>query len=245
MRDFILGARYLVTGFKLLFKAKIRRYVILPLSINIIIFTSLFIFLSFWITKLNHWILLLLPTWLAWLHVIVWLIFFIVFLLLTTATFVMFANIVMAPFNSILSEEVIISLLGRELERRSLLEDVKNIPRSIKNQIKITFYYLTRSFFILILLFIPIVQLFVPIISFLFQAWIMSFTYIDYPLQQKNFTFSEIKAWLYKRRFKAYGFGSGTLICTMIPVVNFLVIPAAVIGATIWWVEDEHSPLLS
>lgn len=34
------------------------------------------------------------------------------------------------------------------------------------------------------------------------------------------------------------GFGGLVALCTGIPVVNFVVVPAAVVGATLLWVEE-------
>jgi CysZ protein len=38
----------------------------------------------------------------------------------------------------------------------------------------------------------------------------------------------------------AWGFGGLVMLCTMIPVVNFFVMPAAVAGATLIWVRENH-----
>jgi hypothetical protein len=34
------------------------------------------------------------------------------------------------------------------------------------------------------------------------------------------------------------GFGSGVMLGTMIPIVNFIIMPVAVCGATVYWVEQ-------
>jgi CysZ protein len=36
------------------------------------------------------------------------------------------------------------------------------------------------------------------------------------------------------------GFGGATLVGTMIPIVNFIVMPAAVAGATALWVGEKR-----
>jgi CysZ protein len=47
----------------------------------------------------------------------------------------------------------------------------------------------------------------------------------------------EQKRRLGEKRMMSLGFGGAVTIATMIPVVNFLVMPAAVAGATAMWVE--------
>jgi CysZ protein len=50
--------------------------------------------------------------------------------------------------------------------------------------------------------------------------------------------FAEQRKRLRSRRMLAYGFGGGSLLMTMIPVVNFLAMPASVAGATAMWVGE-------
>ena len=43
---------------------------------------------------------------------------------------------------------------------------------------------------------------------------------------------------LAKRPLLCLGFGGSVMLALMIPVLNFLVIPASVAGATLMWVEE-------
>jgi CysZ protein len=45
---------------------------------------------------------------------------------------------------------------------------------------------------------------------------------------------------LRQQRMLVMGFGSAVMLLTLVPVVNFLAMPAAVIGATLMWVERFH-----
>jgi len=38
---------------------------------------------------------------------------------------------------------------------------------------------------------------------------------------------------------RTMGFGLAVLLTTLIPLVNFIVIPAAVAGATLFWINTE------
>ena len=40
------------------------------------------------------------------------------------------------------------------------------------------------------------------------------------------------------KRLTSLGFGAGVMAGTMIPVVNFIIMPAAICGATVYWVEE-------
>jgi CysZ protein len=50
--------------------------------------------------------------------------------------------------------------------------------------------------------------------------------------------FSTQRRLLRRNRLLAYGFGGGTLLLTLIPVVNFIAMPAAVAGASALWVGE-------
>jgi CysZ protein len=48
----------------------------------------------------------------------------------------------------------------------------------------------------------------------------------------------EQKRRLGEKRFLSMGFGGAVTIATMTPILNFLVMPAAVAGATAMWVKQ-------
>ena len=50
-----------------------------------------------------------------------------------------------------------------------------------------------------------------------------------------------MKLMLKSDRFTAIGFGGLTQVGMMIPVLNLVLMPAAVVGATIYWVEAHAS----
>ncbi len=228
-------------GFRLISKPGLRRFVCIPLLINTILFALLFLVMQHYMGAFNHWFEHYLPAWLHWLSVILWIVFFVSFFLILTYTFVTIANIICAPFNSFLAEKVELYLTGQVKESRSLYENFKDIPRIVGRQLKILGYYLPRALLILILLFLPVVQAAAAIVWFLFNAWFMALTYIDYPTDNNRVSISSVRVWLNERRWVALGFGGSVLVASMIPIVNFFTIPAAVAAATKWWVEEQKS----
>lgn len=233
------GIEYLLAGFGLLLKPGLKRFVIIPVGINIILFIGLFFLMRHFMSEFNVWFEHFLPTWLHWLSYILWILFFASFFLLFVYTFVMVANIISAPFNSLLAEKVEIYLGGNITEPRSLWENVKDIPRIVGRQLGIIGYYLPRALLILVLFFVPVVQIAAAFIWFLFNAWFMALTYIDYPTDNHQVPLAKVKDWLQERRWVSLGFGVSVLISAMIPVLNFFTVPAAVAGATKFWVEEN------
>lgn len=239
MISFFVGMQHFLSGFRLIAKPGLRRFVVIPLLLNSLFFTGLFIVLWHYAEILNQSVTMHLPGWLQWLSIIFWLLFFISFFLILIYFFMIIANIISAPFNSLLAEKVELYLTGELLAERSLMENIKDIPRTIGRQIAILLYSLPRLLLLLILFFIPIVQMAAVVLWFLFSAWLMTMTYTDYPSDQHRVSFKQLRHWLQARRLLALGFGIGVLVASMIPLVNFLVIPAACAGATEMWLVQS------
>jgi len=240
MNQPIHGMQYLFDGFRLITKPGLRRFVIIPLMINLLLFISLFFLLRYFVSEFNLWFAHHLPHWLQWLSGILWLLFFIGFFGIIVYTFVTVANIVSAPFNSFLAEKVELYLTGTIPVDRSLLDNIKDVPRIIGRQLSIIGYYIPRALLILILFFIPIVQTVAALLSFVFHAWIMTLTYIDYPTDNHRIPIHDVKKWMQERRWSSLVFGSCILVCSMIPIINCFIIPAAVAGATKYWIEARR-----
>lgn len=240
MSEMTLGIQYFFDGFKLITKPGLKRFVIIPLIINILLFTGAFFLLRHFVNEFNHWFANFLPHWLQWLSAILWVLFFVGFFGILIYTFVTVANLVSAPFNSFLAEKVELYLTGKMLEQRSLLDNIKDIPRIVGRQLSIIGYYVPRALLIFVLFFIPVVQAVAAVISFIFHAWIMTMTYLDYPTDNHRVPMREVREWMREKRWISLGFGSCILFSSMIPVVNCFTIPAAVAGATKYWVENNH-----
>ena len=241
MNNPLLGLNYLIDGFVLITQPGLKRFVMIPLIINLILFMGLFFLLRYFVSEFNVWFAHHLPAWLHWLSTVIWFLFFISFFIIIIYTFVTLANLVSAPFNSFLAEKVELYLTGRVPEERSLLDNLKDIPRIMRRQLAILGYYLPRALLILILFFIPIVQAFAAILSFLFHAWFMTLTYLDYPSDNHRVPMQDVKTWMRQRRWLSLGFGVSVLVVSMIPIVNCFAIPAAVAGATKYWVTSNSA----
>jgi CysZ protein len=238
MNSLIRGINYLLDGYSLIFKPGLRRFVIIPLIINILMFVALFFLLGHFMGEFNHWVARYLPGWLHWLAVILWLVFFVSFFIMFIFTFVTLGNIVSAPFNSLLAEKVELYLTGILPEQRSLMVNIRDVPRIVGRQLGIIAYYLPRALVLLLLFLVPVVQPLAALAWFLFNAWIMTLTYMDYPTDNHRIPMGDVRARLWTKRWLTLGFGMSVLVASMIPLVNLFAIPAAVAGATKLWVKE-------
>jgi len=246
------GFYYFLLGFSLIFKKGIRHFVFIPLLINTLLFSGLIYYamLSYEniIAGLKAW--LTLPDWLDWLTPIVgsieWLIlplFLITLAVFVFSAFSIVATWISAPFNGILAEAVEIHLTGEVLPSTpfSLLGVIKGIFISIGTEIQKILYYLQWVILLIIISFIPIINIISPILWFIFWAWMLVVQYADYPMGNHGLKPKAQRKLLGKKRFRSLQFGTASLITTLVPALNFIVIPVAVTGATALWVgEFKH-----
>lgn len=238
--SFLKGISCFLSGFLLITRPGLRRYVILPLITNIILFTVLFVCFAHYVGILNAWFTSYLPTWLKWLGFLLWILFLGGFFLVFVYTFSTIANIIAAPFNGLLAEKTEKLLSGQSLPNQGATFGLKDIAKSIWRQISVFLYFIPRALLILLCFFIPIVHLFAGVIWFLFCAWLMSLTYLDYPADNKKVPLVQVRLFMHENKSLALGFGMAVLVMTLIPVINFIVMPAAVAGATKMWLEERH-----
>lgn len=237
MKSFILGLNNVAEGFSLLTKPGIKRYVMIPVLINIALFVCFFLVLQHFVGMANVWFNAHVPEWLQWLSAVLWLLFFISFFIIFIYTFITISNIVAAPFNSILSEKIELFITGKPLNSASLWAMFKDIPRMIGRQILVLVYYFPRVILLLILFFVPVVQIIAPLLWFIFHAWYMSLTYLDYPTDNHRIPFIGLQSWVRENRLVTLGLGSGILLISSVPFLNFFAMPVGVAAATKTWAE--------
>lgn len=239
MQDLFKGASYLFKGFSLIHKKGIRRFAYIPMAINTVLF-SFAIWLG--ITKFDQWLNSFIPTWipewlLSWVMWFIWPLFAGLLILIVFFTFSIIANLLAAPFNGVLAEAVETQLLGQTPPSLSWKEIVKDTPKLLWNEIRKLMYVLMWMVPLFIFSWIPVVNIIAPVLWVALSSWMLAIDYHDYPMGNHQLKFPAQRALLKQKRSLALGFGGATLAATMIPFVNFLVIPAAVAGATALYVE--------
>jgi len=237
MKDLFTGAGYLAEGFSLLRKPGLRRFVVMPLLINILLFGGLIGWAYGWVDGSSRAMIAGLPDWLHWLRYVVVPVFVLTSLVVIFYGFSILANLIAAPFNGLLAEAVECYLTGKSLQGdwRQLLRDI--LP-SIMSELRKLLYFALRAVPLLLLLLVPVANVVVSVLWVLFSAWMMTVQYMDYPMANHQLFFKEQRARLRKRPLLAWSFGGLVMLCTLLPVVNFIVMPAAVAGATAIWVRE-------
>jgi len=242
--DFSTGFGYFWRGLPLLNQPGIRRYVAIPLLINTVLFATL---IYFGAERFDTFLDVLIPDWLDWLRWLLWPLFAILALFVVFFLFSCVGNLVAAPFNSLLAEAIHARLTGSASSQNTAqdagwLAFIGDIARSIIPSLLSEFhklgYLLLRVIPLGLLFLIPGINIVAPFLWLLFGAWMLAIEYADYPMGNHGLSFSEQRKWLRKRRTVSFGFGAMVLLATLLPGLNFLVIPTAVAGATLMWVEQ-------
>ncbi len=100
-------------------------------------------------------------------------------------------------------------------------------------------YYLPRAIGLFIIGVIPVVNLVAAVLWFVFNCWMMSLQYVDYPADNHRVSFPALRRLLGDTRLSALGCGLPVALAAMVPVLNLVVVPAAVCGATAYWVREN------
>jgi CysZ protein len=233
------GPQYLSEGLKLVLSPGLRLFVLLPLAVNLILFVAL---VGFAVQQFSGWVDVFmpsLPSWLSFLEYVLWPLFVVLVLLMVFFTFTMLANIIAAPFNGFLAEKVEVVVRGEDtLPPFRWAELLAMVPRTLGREMRKLGYFLPRAIGLLILTFIPVVNLIAAPLWLLFGVWTMAIQYIDYPADNNKMSWPDMLAWLREKRWQSLGFGGITYAVLLIPFVNILMMPAAVAGATLFWVRE-------
>ncbi|MFM2482881.1 sulfate transporter CysZ [Celerinatantimonas sp. YJH-8] len=239
------GAHYFFRGWQLITKPGLRLFVIVPLLVNSVLFAGAFYWLfqqlSIWIP---HW-LSYLPSFLHWLEWLIWPTAVLSIIFIFSFLFASIGNWIAAPFNGLLSERTELLLTGQPLPDGQLIELITDLPRVLRREWQKLCYWLPRAIILLCAFWLPLVgQTIVPLLWFVFSAWMMAIQYIDYPFDNHKIAFRPMREQLSRGRGRNWTFGALVTIVTGIPFINWLVMPAAICGATALWVDHYRKDYL-
>ena len=241
---FARGFGYLLQGAAMLPRKGIRIHLIIPLLINIVLFVAgswllfdqLSAFVDSYTSGLSDW---------EWLAGLMFLIKIVIFTAAVTVVFIgvsMIALLIAAPFNAVLAQSVEQQLLGGFMnENESSLSIMAQIPHLIMEEVHKLIYFIVRAIPLLILFVIPVINIAAPALWLGFGAWMLAITYSAYPLENHEIPFKDQHAIVKQSRWATFGFGVAVLLVTMIPLVNLVVMPAAVAGATVLYTKELKS----
>lgn len=222
----LLAVQSLLEGAKLLGHKQLRKFILIPIFINLVLYSALLYFVYTYVGSLIEQFI---PDWLLWLSWLIQPLAFISFFLAGFFTFTLIANLIAAPFYGDLSaktQKIIASEAGDIIPQKMLAV--------IGSELKRVLYLISRAIPVLIISLIPGLNIIAPILWLLFGAWALSLEYFAYPLENEGALFKEQRDILKDVRVGALSFGGIVLLGLTVPILNILVPPIAVISATIY-----------
>jgi CysZ protein len=231
----VLAIGFLFKGVKLLTRPELRKFIIIPILINVVLYSAALTLGYFYISDL---IAQFIPGWLHWLSWFLWPLFFISFFIAGFFTFTVLANILAAPFYGQLSAKTL-AIVSDEIQEQA----EQPLAKVLIAELRRVGYLSSRALPLLILSVIPGVNILAPFLWALFGAWGIALEYLAYPLENRGVLFSEQKDLVNSVRLGALSFGGLTVLGLTVPVLNIIVAPAAVIGATLYVHEIEQQSI--
>ena len=236
MTGLFKGMGYVFKGFALITQKGIRPFVAMPLLINSLIFSG-----GIWLasSQVDRWMEHLLPTRLSWLEWLLWPVFIVVIFFAVFYTFTMIANIISAPFNSLLAEQIEKRLNGLPVAD---FQGFKSIPslmtRTFRSEASKLWYMAKWGILLILITIIPGVNVISPLAWTIFGAWMLAIEYADYPMGNHELFFNDELQTLKKHSAHALGFGWILSLMTAIPFLNIFAMPVGVAGGTALWVDE-------
>jgi CysZ protein len=179
----VSGLGYLLQGVRLIASPGLRRFVVVPLLVNVLVFAGAIWRGVTWFGGFVAWMEARVPSWLQWLEWLLWPLFVLTLLVLVFYGFGLVANLIAAPFNAVLAEKVELHLTGRHLdEGGGLAKAMRELVPTLIDEVGKVLYSLAWAIPFLILFLIPGVNLAAPVLWFLYTAWMLALQYVDYPM---------------------------------------------------------------
>jgi len=242
VRELIRGFKYPLQGFSLITKPGIRLFVIIPLLINTLLFSTVIAVGAHEIVNFSNW-LSARWQWAEWITWLLWPLFAILAFSVVFYCFTLVANLVAAPSNGFLAGAVVRYLTGGQQQPNGGWSRLPGeITVAISNELRKLLYFGIWAVPLILLFLIPMVNAVAPFVWLLFCSWLLAMEYLDFPMSNHGLAFPEIRHRLGQRKGLVLGFGLGVMVLTLIPVLNFLAMPIAVTSASKLWVHELKPP---
>ena len=223
-------------GFALIRKPGIRRYVIIPTVINIVVLAA---FVAFSVREFERWVASItnmLPDWLSFLSWAIYLVGLIVVAFLLLYSFMIVANLIASPFNAVLSSKIEETLTPGHVHPESGLYSM--IVGAVAREISKLLYVLPRLLLLMLVSIIPLLNTLAPLLWVLFGGWMVAIQYCDYGADNNQVSFRVLRERMASHKLSAVSFGVPINIMLAIPLVNLFLLPIAVAGGTVFWVRN-------
>ncbi len=223
------GPAYLLEGFRRLKRPGLRRFVVLPVLGNIVVF-ALAAVAMFWglDALLDRW----LPGGFDWLRYLLFPLVAGALLAVGMLAFTFVAVLLMSPFLGTLSAEVE-RQEGGAAPQPPPSGWWQGLRADLGVELRRLGYVALCLLGVLVLGLTPLFQVLAAPVGVLVSSWILAVEYAGNPLGNRRMPLREQLAVLRGARWRIVGFGLASFGCSLVPIVNLVVVPASVIGITL------------
>ncbi|MDH5510369.1 MAG: EI24 domain-containing protein [Nitrospinota bacterium] len=233
--DFTRGFFYFFRGLKTAFSTRaLAARAVLPVVLNIIVFALFLVSFNTLVYYLASWAFE--QTSQAWywamLTFIAGAILFVVSLLTVIFLFVVVGIVIASPFLEALSAEVERHVTGKVEESGKPFMAMAWL--TMRSETKKLAVFLPIQLGLALLSLIPMAgPVMFAIINPPFLSFVMAYEFTSFPLDRRGYDFTAKKARIMETPMLHLGFGAAAGLTLFIPILHFLLLPAAVVGATL------------
>lgn len=233
----IAGVGTFADGARLIRRPALLRYAWIPAALSLVVISAS-LWLAFgYITDFSDYLVAQLPGWLGFLSFVLTPLLYLLGLLAGAWLFGLLAVLLASPLLGDLSLAVEEQIAPGSAPKP--LDFLPGLAHAVRRELRKLAYHLPRLIGVAILSVIPGINVLAPLLWLLFGAWTLAVQFADYPAENRNLPFVETLQRLRRRRWAALGFGACATLALAIPLLNFLLVPVAVVGGTLLWLRSE------
>ncbi len=246
------GAGYVPRGMRFLVNKHpgLLVYCAVPALINMIFFGLTLALLAYFGGELKDWLFGLVAGEHHWfveflvtvLRGFIWVIYVLACLIMSAITVYLGGNLLASPFNDLLSEKVEERYTGRPAPPFSMARFLRGLFLTITEELKRLLFYIGVMVPLLLLHLIPVAGSIVyMVVSTWFTFYFLTMEFISLPMARRHYGFGQ---WLKTTRNNfalSTGFGAVATALLWVPLLNFVMIPLAVIGGTLLYCDLQES----
>jgi len=237
VKNFAAGARALGTGFGLLLRSpRLLALGALPALLSAVLLLGAVGTLAYFSGDLVSWMTPFADGWAAGLRRAVRVLLAIVLVgaaaLLSSVAFIALTLLIGGPFYEHIAERTE-QRLGLDT-RDDGAGFARQLARGVRDSIKLVLVAAVGAVLLFALGFVPVLgQTVVPVLGALFGAWLVGLEMIGLVFQRRGLPLGARQRALCADKAGALGFGLPTYLLCLIPVLQLVVIPSAVVGGTL------------
>ena len=249
LTDFIRGCRFPFRGVAFLARHRtLWTWAALPAAVNIGVFAAtLGVFLYFFGTLYSlttGWMYPAAPDfWLAWawvvpLRVFAWsigVVLLLAALLILYGAFLALGLVIAAPFLALLSQRVEGLVMGKQgPEATSWKAALATVFESMMDEFRKIAFFAGVQFLLWVLgLVFPFLAPITVTVAMLFTLVFLPLEYAGFAMDSRHLRFAQRRALVWRHRWLMLGFGASASLSLLLPLLNFVCMPALVVGGTL------------